>query len=155
MHHMKRILLLAALALALLPCLPAQTIATDGATYSPNWVEGQRNVPFAFHRMTGELFTRSRITITTASAVTILAATTDVSGSTFVSFGAQPCVALDLVNTTTADIEYRRGGTGQTMTVPAGGSRLIIGITDAAQISIRRTDMSTSTITIKAEAIQP
>lgn len=153
-----RILLLAIPALLLFATdSSAQTQAVDPSTYNPAWTPGQRNIPFAFRSDTGELLvtarTPLRASITTATSAVIISASTLSDGTSFVTFPSQACVALDIVNNSSADIEYRRGGAGQTMTIPAGGSRLIIAITNANQIGIRRVDTAATVTLIKAEAI--
>lgn len=89
----------------------------------------------------------------TYSTVTILAAATPAAGGTaFTLFAAQVCTALDVVNPNSVDVEYQRNATGNTMTIPAGASRLIQGITNANQIGVRRVDQSTTAVTVQAEA---
>lgn len=83
------------------------------------------------------------------SAVTIVTATAGAAAATFAS---QACSSLDLVNTSTVDIEYQRGGTGTFMPVLAGTSRLIQGITNANQIGVRRRDLNATTVAVFAEA---
>lgn len=88
-----------------------------------------------------------------AKSVTIMSLTTAATGSTYTAFGSQACNSLDIVNTSSVAIEYRRGATGNAMTILSGSSRLIVGITDASQIDVRRVDQSNTQITIPAEAI--
>ncbi|ANJ65283.1 hypothetical protein REXELLA_55 [Erwinia phage vB_EamP_Rexella] len=89
----------------------------------------------------------------TYSAVTILSVATSASaGATATVFGAQACTGLDIVNSSNVDIEYQRGGAGQFMTISAGTSRLVTGITNANQIGVRRVDQVATAVTIKAEA---
>ena len=87
------------------------------------------------------------------SSAVILSVTTDASGTGWVSFGASPCTHLDLVNTSAVSIEYRRGGVGSSMPIPAGAARLVSGIADASDISVRRVDQSTTPVTLSAEAL--
>lgn len=56
MHLFRRLFTLAAALLAAAP-LVAQTIAVDPESYAPAWPDLQRNVPFAFDKDTGALFT--------------------------------------------------------------------------------------------------
>lgn len=89
----------------------------------------------------------------TYSSVTIVsAATSATAGATATAFGSQACTGLDIVNNSTVDIEYQRGGAGLFMTISAGTSRMVTGITNASQISIRRVDQAATAVTIKAEA---
>jgi len=88
-----------------------------------------------------------------AASVTIMSLTTAATGSNYTAFSSQACNALDIVNTSSVAIEYRRGGTGNTMTILSGSSRLVVGIANANEISVRRVDQSNTQITIPAEAI--
>lgn len=90
--------------------------------------------------------------IPTSGSGTILALTTAATGANFTAFAAQACVALDIVNNTGVTIEYRRGGAGTAMQIPSGAARMVIGITNANQIDVRRTDASNTPVTLQAEA---
>lgn len=86
---------------------------------------------------------------TVYSSVTIL---TGIAGAAYTAFPSSECSMLDLVNPSEVAIDYRRDGTGDYITVLAGQSRLIVGITNSDQISIRRTDLEADGISIQAEA---
>lgn len=88
-----------------------------------------------------------------AVSATILSLTTAATGSNYTAFSSQTCQSLDIVNTSSVAIEYRRGATGNAMTILSGSSRLVVGITNANQIDVRRVDQSNTQITIPAEAI--
>jgi hypothetical protein len=88
-----------------------------------------------------------------AVSATILSLTTAATGTNYTAFSSQTCQALDIVNTSSVAIEYRRGGAGNTMTILSGSSRLVVGISNANEISVRRVDTSNTQITIPAEAI--
>jgi hypothetical protein len=88
-----------------------------------------------------------------AVSATILSLTTAATGSNYTAFASTTCQSLDIVNTSSVAIEYRRGGAGNAMTILSGSSRLVVGITDANQIAVRRVDQSNTQITIPAEAI--
>ena len=90
--------------------------------------------------------------IPTSGSGTILALTTANPGTTYTAFASQACVALDIVNNTGTTIEYRRNATGTAMQIPSGAARMVIGITNANQIEVRRTDTSNTTVTLQAEA---
>ena len=91
--------------------------------------------------------------VPTATSGTILTQTTNgTTGSLFVLFAAQTCTALDIVNNTGVTIEYQRSAAGNAMQIPTGTARMVIGITNANQIGIRRTDQSTTQVTVQAEA---
>jgi hypothetical protein len=89
------------------------------------------------------------------SGAVIVSVTTDATGSAFVAFGSQACAALDVVNAhpSSVDIEVRRGGAGPTIPVPAGSSRLFVGIADADELQVRRIDLGLGTVTVTAEAL--
>lgn len=88
-----------------------------------------------------------------AVSATILSLTTAATGTNYTAFSSQTCQSLDIVNTSSVAIEYRRGATGTAMTILSGSSRLVVGITNANQIDVRRVDTSNTQITIPAEAI--
>lgn len=88
-----------------------------------------------------------------AVSATILSLTTAATGTNYTAFSSQTCQALDIVNTSSVAIEYRRGATGNAMTILSGSSRLVVGITNANEIDVRRVDQSNTQITIPAEAI--
>lgn len=88
-----------------------------------------------------------------AVSATILSLTTAATGSNYTAFSSQTCQSLDIVNTSSVAIEYRRGATGNAMTILSGSSRLVVGITNANEIDVRRVDQSNTQITIPAEAI--
>jgi hypothetical protein len=96
---------------------------------------------------------KTRGAVAQATSATILSLQTSVTGANFVTFSAQACDSLDLINTTGTAIEYRRGGAGNTVVVPTNASRLIVGLANANEISLRRVDNSNTTVTLKAEAI--
>jgi len=89
----------------------------------------------------------------TYSEVTVITAVTStVTGNAYVSFGSKVCAFIDIVNHTGTDIEYRRNGVGEFITIPTGQSRMIEGITNANQIGVRRKDSSLTAVTVRAEA---
>lgn len=88
-----------------------------------------------------------------ATQVDIVSLQTSATGSSYVTFAAFGCDSLDIVNTTGTAIEYRRGGTGDTVTIPNNSARMIVGISNASEISLRRVDQSNTQVTVKAEAI--
>jgi len=88
-----------------------------------------------------------------AVSATILSLTTAATGTNWTAFASTTCQSLDIVNTSSVAIEYRRGATGNAMTILSGSSRLVVGITNANQIDVRRVDTSNTQITIPAEAI--
>lgn len=91
----------------------------------------------------------------TPSTVTIVSLTTDATGSTYTAFSSQACECLDIVNTQPAavDLEVRRGGSGNTIIVPAGSSRMFVGLSNASGLQVRRLDQSNTQVTFTGEAI--
>lgn len=159
MKLLRFLLILSATLLGIATSARAQTQAVDPLAYAPSWTDGQRNVPFVFNKDTGGLLIDSlstkplRTSLSVARAVTIISITTSATGANFVVPSSLACDALDVVNLSAVDIEYRRGGAGATMVIPAGSSRLIIGITDASQVGFRRVDQQNLQISIAAEAV--
>lgn len=88
------------------------------------------------------------------SAGVIMSAQTQAIGTSWTAFASQACIALDIVNNTGTTIEYRRGAAGTAMQIPTGAARMVIGITNANQIDLRRTDTSNTQVTVQAEAFQ-
>jgi hypothetical protein len=93
------------------------------------------------------------VSVPLAVSATILTLTTAATGTNWTAFGSSACDALDLTNSTSVAIEYRRGGAGNGMQVLSGASRLIVGISNANQIEVRRVDTSNTQVTIQAEAL--
>lgn len=90
--------------------------------------------------------------IPSVTSATNLSVTTAATGATYTSFSSQACTALDIVNNSGTTIEYRRGGAGVAVQIPTGAARMVIGITNANQIDVRRTDTSNAQVTVTAEA---
>lgn len=84
--------------------------------------------------------------------VGIVSVQTAAVGTDYAAFASTACTALDIVNNTGTAIEYRRGGAGETIEIPNGAARLILGITNANQIDVRRVDTSNTQVTVRAEA---
>lgn len=82
----------------------------------------------------------------------ITVATSGATGTTFVPFASKACAFIDVVNNTGADIQYQRNGAGEYIVIPTGASRYIEGITNANQIGVRRADLTTTQVTVRAEA---
>lgn len=88
-----------------------------------------------------------------ASVVNIITVSTAAAGANWTAFAAGACDMVDIVNNTGVDIEYRRNNAGSAITVPDHTTRMVTGITDANQISVRRVDQSNVQVTLTAEAI--
>jgi hypothetical protein len=91
-------------------------------------------------------------TLPTASSVVVMSAATNATGTGWTAFSSQACTALDIVNLTGVDIEYRRGAAGTAMRIGNGTARMVIGITNASQVDIRRVDQALTAVTVQAEA---
>ena len=88
------------------------------------------------------------------SAVTITNVTTSSDDTVFTAFASLACEILEVVNDTGTDLEYRRGGAGLSMIIPAGQTRQILGITNANQISFKRKDRAITNVIVRAEAFK-
>lgn len=62
-------------------------------------------------------------------------------------------IAMDIINDTGVDIEYRRGGSGNSITIPDGSTRLVLGVGDVSDIEVKAVD--DSVVTVTAEAFIP
>ena len=92
----------------------------------------------------------------TPTTVTIVSLQTNATGTTYNAFASQACEQLDIVNTapSAVDLEVRRGGSGNTIIVPGGSSRMFVGLSNASDLQVRRQDTSNTQITFTAEAIK-
>lgn len=88
------------------------------------------------------------------TTVTITQASTNADGTTFTAFPSVACEILEVVNDTGTDIEYRRGATGNTMIIPTGQTRQIVGLSNANGIQVRRKDVATTPVVVRAEALK-
>ena len=91
--------------------------------------------------------------VPTVNLAVVMTAQTQATGTNWTTFAAQACDALDLVNNTGTSIEYRRNGAGSAMVLADKSARLIVGITNANQIQVRRVDTSNTQVTVQAEAL--
>lgn len=87
------------------------------------------------------------------TSASIASATTSATGATFVALDAAACSEVEIVNTISAavDIEVRRGGSGGTIVVPAGGSYCFTALSDASGLQVRRHDQSNTQVTFSYE----
>lgn len=73
-------------------------------------------------------------------------------GATYIVLAPQACMSLQIVNPTDTIVEYQRAGAGAAMPVmPYGGSALVVAITNANQIGIRRRDQAATSVTVAVE----
>ena len=82
--------------------------------------------------------------------------TSGIDGTTFVPFASSICDSLDIVNTRTGCVamEIRRGGSGETIMVPAYSSRLFVKLSNANELQVRREDQISTTVHLTAEAFK-
>ena len=79
--------------------------------------------------------------------------TSTLGGLTYVPFAAKACNSLTIVNDTGISIDIFRTGDPLPYPVLATQTHVFLGITDASNLSVRRTDQSPTQITVTAEAI--
>lgn len=92
----------------------------------------------------------SSLPLATSSA--ILSVQSSASGATWVTMTAAVCDVLRICNATGTLLEYRRGGAGAGMHVPANTTLDIYAVSNANEISFRRNDLSNTQVTLTAEA---
>lgn len=96
----------------------------------------------------------TRPSITQAGSAVILAATATANpGTAFTALPSAACVAVDLINQSGTAIEVRRGGAGNALPIPNGAARLMIGVGNANELSVRRVDLSNTPVNVHAEAL--
>lgn len=78
---------------------------------------------------------------------------TNATGATFNALASAACLSVEIKNTRpgATDIEVRRGGSGATVCVPAGGADVFHGLTNANGLQIRRYDQSNTPVTVDYE----
>lgn len=86
-----------------------------------------------------------------SGTVRITTVATAGSGTDWTAFPDQPCVALDLVNNSGVDLEYRRNGGGVAMPVLNGSSRFIGDIKNSNQVQVRRVDQAATPVNVYGE----
>lgn len=82
----------------------------------------------------------------------ILTATTQASGTGWTTFDSTKCDTLEILNNSGTVLEYRRNASGNSMKIPDAWVSIIDNISNADQISIRRSDLSTTQVSVSAEA---
>lgn len=91
----------------------------------------------------------------TASAVSVGSVTTSATGATFVALADLPCYGVEFRNDTGTTLEYKRNGTGTAFPIVTGTTKWIQGITNASQLTFRRTDTSNTQVTAVFEIFAP
>jgi hypothetical protein len=98
-----------------------------------------------------------------AAVPQIISVQTPATGTNWAPFGAQVCSSLDLMNTAVAstspntiaaavDLRWRYVGSTNWVTLRAGASHLVLGISNANQVEIQRADGSNTQIPLVAIA---
>jgi hypothetical protein len=72
---------------------------------------------------------------------------TNATGATYNTLASVACYAIEFINNTGTTIEYRRGGSGVAIPIFDKSSKLVIGIANANEISVRRADAGSPTNT--------
>ena len=75
---------------------------------------------------------------------------TAANGTDFVAFASQECKQLTISNSTGTEIEVRQDGAGVALPVFDSTYYTFFGITNANQLSVRRSDASTTQVTVTA-----
>jgi hypothetical protein len=122
------------------------TIATNSGAAATSALQTTGNTSLATILSSNSKQRFATVTITTVN-------TTGVS-ATYAVFPSVGCTSLDIVNTRpdAVDLEYRRGGAGNTIVIPAGSSRMVFVTANANEISVRRVDLLTPVVAVFAEA---
>lgn len=92
----------------------------------------------------------SALVAPTLSAGGHIAAVTSVTGTPYVAFASQVCKQLTICNGTGVDISVIAGGSGVAVPVFTGTYMTFFGITNADQLSVRRTDTGIVQVTVPA-----
>lgn len=74
----------------------------------------------------------------------------DATGTAYATFPSQSVKRLVIVNDTGTDLEFQQDGAGSAVTVASATVFEIYGISNASQIGVRRKDVSTTQVTVKA-----
>lgn len=77
-------------------------------------------------------------------------AQTAAAGANYAAFANQACKQVTIVNDSGTDVQWQQGGAGVALTVPAGHSFTIFGISNANQIGVRRKDTSNTRVMVGA-----
>ena len=75
---------------------------------------------------------------------------TSATGTAYTAFSSQVCSQLTISNDTGTKLDVRQGGAGDPFRVLDSTYYTFFGITDASQISVKRTDNSVTPVTVYA-----
>ena len=76
---------------------------------------------------------------------------TSAVGATFVALAAAVAREVEITNQTGTVIEVRRGGAGVAFQLPSGSIKTFAGVSNASDLSLRRTDTSNVQVTLQYE----
>lgn len=71
-------------------------------------------------------------------------------GTNYTAFGAQVCCQLTIANDTGTKLEVTVGGTGVALPLVDGTIYTFYGLSNTAELSVRRADTSNTQVTVKA-----
>ena len=80
-----------------------------------------------------------------------LKAQTAATGTNWTAWASQTCRGMRVHNPNAVDLDVRRNGSGDEITIPAYGVRTFLGLMNANQLSVRRTDTSNTQVYAQAE----
>lgn len=93
-------------------------------------------------------------TVAGANSATIIHADTNgTDGTLWVAFPSAACNQVKVFNVSGTTLNVRRGGAGDFMPIPTGATYTFVAVTNANQLSIRRADTASTTVTLNAEAL--
>ena len=101
----------------------------------------------------GTLGTAATATLQRFTPVTIGTVTTSDTGANWVALADHAGRYVDFQNTSEHDLEYQRGGAGNSMRIPASSGRVIPVSANANELSVRRVDTDNAQITCSYEVV--
>lgn len=87
------------------------------------------------------------------SATIIHADTSGTDGAVWVAFPSTACNQVRVFNVSGTTLNVRRGGAGDFMPIPTGQSYTFAAVANANELSVRRADTVSTTVTLNAEAL--
>jgi len=89
----------------------------------------------------------------TAATGVMVAVTTNSPGTTYATLPAQVCTSLEIFNDTGVSLDILRPAATIPYRLADGRLKNFMGITDASQLRVKRTDSGPTQVTVNAEAI--
>lgn len=87
-------------------------------------------------------------------AAKFLTLTTNADGTTATAFPDAACHALSVLNVTGASLSFFYPGVATAFVLPNGMAWTFRGLNNASQLSVKRTDESTSTVTLNSVEVE-